>query len=87
MSNRSGNKVIVKNTIFMYFRMLLLLLISLYSSRLLLQILGIDNYGIYNVVGGVVIMFSFINGALATSTQRHLSVELGKTDGNVFLIG
>lgn len=83
MSNNSGNRKIVKNTLFMYSRMLLLLVVSLYCSRLILQILGVDNYGIYNVVGGIVVLFSFINGALATGTQRHLSVEFGKTDGDV----
>ena len=67
----------------MYARMLLLLLITLYSSRLILQVLGVENYGIYNVVGGFVVLFSFINGALATGTQRHISIELGKSDGDV----
>ena len=83
MTNNSGNKKIVKNTLFMYFRMLLLLVISLYSSRLILQILGIDNYGIYNVVGGIVVLFSFVNSGLAIGIQRHLSIELGKKEGNI----
>lgn len=83
MPNITDNKRILKNTLFMYFRMLLLLIISLYCSRLILQSLGVDNYGIYNVVGGFVVLFSFINGAIATSTQRHLSIELGKVDGDI----
>jgi O-antigen/teichoic acid export membrane protein len=63
--------------------MLILLLISLYASRVILQTLGIEDYGIYNVVGGLVVLFSFINGALTVGTQRHLSYELGKKDGNL----
>lgn len=63
--------------------MLLLLLISLYTSRVVLQVLGVDDYGIYNVVCGVVVMFSFINGALTTGTQRHISYELGKEDKDI----
>lgn len=83
MSDNSRNRTIARNTLFMYARMLLLLLITLYSSRLILQVLGVENYGIYNVVGGFVVLFSFINGALATGTQRHLSIERGKADGDI----
>ena len=67
----------------MYVRMLVLLVISLYTSRIVINALGIENYGIYNVVGGVIVLFSFINGAMSTGTQRHLSYELAKEDGNV----
>ena len=67
----------------MYVRMLFLLLISLYTSRVVLRALGEDDFGTYNVVGGVVVMFTFINAAMTTGTQRHLSYELGKPDGNV----
>lgn len=79
----SSNKRIAKNTVFLYFRMLLLLLISLYTSRVVLQVLGVDDYGIYSVVSGVIVMFSFVNGALTTGTQRHLSFELGKPNSNI----
>lgn len=79
----SNNKRIAKNTMFMYIRMLVLLVISLYTSRIVINALGVENYGIYNVVGGVIVLFSFINSAMATGTQRHLSYELGKEDGNV----
>lgn len=65
----------------MYSRMLLLLAISLYASRVILQTLGVEDYGTYNVVAGVVVMFTFVNGALSTATQRHLSFERGKNDG------
>lgn len=67
----------------MYIRMLFLMLISFYTSRVVLQALGADDFGTYNVVGGVVVMFTFINAAMTTGTQRHLSYELGKSDGNV----
>ena len=73
-----NNKRIAKNTIMLYFRMILLLLVSLYSARVVLKTLGIEDYGIYNVVGGFVTMFGFLNATLSTSTQRYLNVEIGK---------
>lgn len=81
--NSSSNKRLGKNTISMYVRMLFLMLISFYTSRVVLQALGAEDFGTYNVVGGVVVMFTFINAAMTTGTQRHLSFELGITDGNV----
>lgn len=81
--NSSSNKRLAKNTISMYVRMLFLMLISFYTSRVVLQALGAEDFGTYNVVGGVVVMFTFINAAMTTGTQRHLSFELGITDGNV----
>lgn len=74
---KSTNRTIAKNTIFLYFRMMATMLISLYTSRVVLQVLGISDYGLYAVVGGVVGMLSFINGALGVSTSRFLSFELG----------
>lgn len=76
----SNNKRLAKNTIFLYFRMMLILVIGLYTSRVVLRTLGISDYGLYNVVGGVVTMFSFLNGPLSTSTQRYLNYEIGKGD-------
>lgn len=76
----SNNKKIALNTLYMYLRMLIVMCISLYTSRVILQILGVDDFGIYNVVGGVVVLFTFINQAMATSTQRYFSYELGKKD-------
>lgn len=81
--NSSSNKRLAKNTISMYVRMLFLMLISFYTSRVVLQALGAEDFGTYNVVGGVVVMFTFINAAMTTGTQRHLSFELGIPDGNV----
>ena len=84
MSNSvSNNRRLAKNTFSMYVRMLFLLLISFYTSRVVLKALGEEDFGTYNVVGGVVVLFTFINAAMTTGTQRHLSYELGKPDGHV----
>lgn len=77
MAQSENNKRIVKNTAFLYIRMLILLFISFFTSRVILQSLGVIDYGIYNVVGGVVAMFSFFNAALSGATGRFLSYELG----------
>ena len=83
MSNISeNNKRIAKNTLLLYFRMLFMMIVSLYTSRIVLGTLGIEDFGIYNVVGGIVAMFTFLNGAMATSTQRYLTFELGR-EGNI----
>lgn len=76
--NIENNKRIAKNTLLLYIRMLFLMGISLYTSRVVLNTLGIEDYGIYNVVGGVVTLFSFLNGTLATATQRFFSFAIGK---------
>lgn len=76
----NNNKRIVKNTMMLYLRMLFVIIIGLYTSRVVLQVLGVTDYGIYNVVGGIVSMFSFLNGALAGSTTRFLTFEIGKKD-------
>ena len=78
----AANKRIVKNTIYLYVRMLILMLVSLYTSRIILKILGVEDFGIYNVVGGVVVLFSFLNNALAGATQRFLNYEIGIGEGN-----
>lgn len=79
MNNNSlNNKRIAKNTLMLYIRMLLTLEVSLYTSRVVLQVLGVEDYGIYNVVGGVIVLFSFLNGALTQATQRFLTYELGQ---------
>lgn len=78
MAEISNNKRIAKNTMMLYMRMLLTMVVSLYTSRVVLEVLGVSDFGIYNVVGGVVAMFGFINGSLAITTQRFISFELGK---------
>ena len=75
--NRENNKRIAKNTLLLYIRMLFIMVVSLYTSRIVLATLGISDYGIYNVVGGIVIMLSFLNGAMSSATQRYLTFELG----------
>ena len=77
MENPGGNKTIAKNTVFLYIRMLITMIISLYTSRVILQILGIDDYGIYQAVGGIVGFLSFLNSALSGGTSRFLTYELG----------
>lgn len=76
-----NNKRIAKNTMYLYIRMLFSLLVGLYTSRVVLQTLGISDYGLYNVVGGFVSIFMFINGTMTVGTQRFLSYEIGK--GNI----
>lgn len=73
-----NNSRIAKNTIFLYFRMILLMAVSLYTSRVVLSTLGIDDYGIYNVVGGFIGMLAFLNGAMGGCTQRFITIALGK---------
>jgi len=87
-TSSSSNKRIAKNTMLLYIRMLLTMAVSLYTSRIVLNTLGVEDYGIYNVVGGFVAMFGFLNSAMATATQRFLSFEIGRKDdiqlSNVF---
>jgi len=73
-----NNKRIAKNTLFLYFRMMLTILVSFYTVRVVLKILGVEDYGIYNVVGGVVSMFSLLSGTMASASQRFFAFELGK---------
>lgn len=81
MSTQTDNKRIAKNTLILYFRMLFMMFIGLYTSRINLQSLGVEDYGIYNVVGGIVVMFSIINGSITASISRFLTFELGR--GNI----
>ena len=75
-----NNKRIAKNTLLLYFRMLLLMVVSLYTSRVTLAALGVEDYGIYNVVGGVVAMFSMLSGSLSAAISRFITFELGRGD-------
>lgn len=78
MSNQSANnKRIAKNTLLLYFRMLLTMVVSLYTCRVVLQTLGVEDYGIYNVVGGVVAMFNMLSGSLSAAISRFITFELG----------
>jgi len=79
-----NNKRIAKNTLLLYIRMIFLMLISLYTSRVILNALGVQDFGLYNVVGGVVMLFSTISGTLSSAISRFITYELGKEDkGNL----
>lgn len=82
MSTQSSdnNKRIAKNTLFLYLRMIFLIAVQLYTVPVVLRNLGVSDYGLYNVIGGVVSAFSFLGAALASGTQRYLSFALGKKD-------
>lgn len=77
-AHAENTKRIAKNTLMLYVRMLFGMLVSLYTSRVVLQALGVEDYGIYNVVGGFVAMFSMISSSLSSSVSRFLTFELGK---------
>lgn len=74
----SNNKRIAKNTAFLYVRMIFVLLVSLYSTRVILNVLGVEDFGVYNVVGGFVSLFFFINSTMSNSVQRYYNFEKGK---------
>lgn len=78
--SENTSKKIAKNTLMLYFRMILTLVIGLYTSRVVLSQLGVSDYGLYSVVGGIVTMFTFINGSLNAGTQRFLTYYLGQGD-------
>lgn len=73
----SSNKRIAKNTLLLYFRMFITMLVGLYTSRVVLNVLGVSDFGIYNVVGGIITMASFLNVAMVQASQRFISFELG----------
>lgn len=78
--NTSSNKRIARNTGMLYIRMFVMMAVTLFTSRIVLQVLGAEDYGIYNIIGGVVVLFSFLNTALTQATQRFLNFTLGKND-------
>ena len=80
MPNTSNNKRIAKNTIFLFVRMFLTMGVTLYTSRVVLNTLGVEDYGVYNIVGGIVTLFGFFNGAMTSATQRFLAFDIGKND-------
>lgn len=80
MKEQSNNKTIAKNTMFLYFRMMVTMVISLYTSRVILQVLGVDDYGIYKAVGGIVGFLGFLNSALGTGASRFITFGLGEGD-------
>lgn len=80
MAEISNNKTIAKNTLLLYGRMLITILFGLYTSRVVLQSLGFNDYGIYNLVGGIVSMLAFLNVGMTGASQRYISYALGKGD-------
>lgn len=73
-------KLVIKNTIYLYIRLFLTLIIGFITSRVVLQVLGVEDFGIYSLVGGIVTLFAFVNQALSSSTQRFITYDLGKKD-------
>ena len=80
MGSQVNGKRVAKNTLLLYFRMILIMCVSLYTSRVVLATLGIQDFGIYNVVGGLVAMFGVVTGALSAAVSRFLNIEMGKND-------
>ena len=81
-----NNKRIAKNTLFLYIRMGILMFVGLYTSRVVLHALGVEDYGVYNVVGSFVMAFAFIQTPIISSIQRFLNFELGLANGRVDVI-
>lgn len=82
----SNNKRLAKNTLLLYARTIVVMFISLYVSRLILNALGVSDYGVYNAVGGIVGMFALVSSSLVAATQRFISYELGKQEGNISFV-
>jgi len=80
MGVSDNNKRIAKNTIFLYFRLLVVMAVQLYTTRIILKMLGVVDYGLYGVIGGLVIIFTTLNSTFASATSRYITVELGKED-------
>lgn len=86
MDQISSNRTIAKNTLFLYVRMLFNLVVSLYVSRVILQVLGVSDLGVYQVVAGIVALFTYINVSLAESNSRFLAFELDKNFFQIALL-
>lgn len=81
MSNISvNNKRIAKNTLMLYFRMIFVMVIKLFTSRVILQVIGIEDYGVYNLVAGIIVLFSFLNAAMNGASQRYFNIALGENN-------
>lgn len=78
--NSSTNKRIAKNTLYLYFRMFIIMAVTFFTTRVVLDKLGVEDYGIYCTIGGIVVLFAFINTAMVTATQRFLNYYLGKNE-------
>lgn len=78
-----NSKRLAKNTFFLYVRMLIMMFVNLYTSRVILNTLGVSDFGVYNVVGGVVVLFSFLNGPMSIATQRFMTFYIGKGEESI----
>lgn len=82
MQDETSNKRIAKNTLIVYVRLFIVTVVGLITSRFVLQALGVSDYGLYNVVGGVIALFAVIAGSMSSTTIRFLNIEIGKPDGD-----
>lgn len=81
----SNSRLILKNTVFLYCRQILVLFIALFTTRIVINVLGIDDYGLYNLIAGVIMILTIITGSMTSSTQRFLSISLGKNGQEEFI--
>ena len=79
-NNTANNKRIAKNTIALYIRMLVALIVNLYTSRVILDVLGVSDFGIYNLIGGIVVLMAVLNASMSGATSRFLTFDIGKGD-------
>ena len=79
-STAENNKRIAKNTLMLYFRMFIIMGVTLYTSRIVLEQLGVEDYGVYNLVAGIIVLFSFITNSLQLASQRFFSYELENSE-------
>ena len=84
VSGKNNNKRIVKNTVFLTIRLMIVILISLYTARIIVNALGVEDFGIFSVVGGIIGFLGILNGSLVSASQRFLSFELGKQEDRNF---
>ena len=77
---QADNQKLAKNTVFLYIRMIVVMFVTFFTTRILLSTLGVEDFGIYNVVCGFVTMFSFLNTSMANGVQRFYSFAIGKND-------
>ena len=78
MTVSQDNKRVAKNTVYMYIRMAFSMLVGLYTSRVVLNVLGVEDYGLYNVIGGIISLFTVLNAALVNTTSRFITVSLAQ---------
>ena len=78
MAYNQDNKRVAKNTVYMYIRMAFSMLVGLYTSRVVLQVLGVEDYGLYTVIGGIISLFTVLNTALVNTSSRFITISLAK---------